>query len=141
MKAFAIIVSTLVIFFTTGVHAGEILSPFSGSETVGVYETDFVKFHYLVGEGDDVGTALQEGRLISRIYMRPADKSNYEIFKSYEKELTAAGFELLAVLDDVSKAELLARAANGKDKNNFLQRAYSFEGKPVGVGVKGAVST
>jgi len=141
MKAFAIYLSTLVIFFATGARAGEILSPFAGSETVGAYETDFVKFHYLVGTGDDVETAVQEGRLISRIYMRPADKSNYEVFKSYEKELSAAGFDMLAVLDNVSKAELLARTANGKEGNNFLQREYAHEGKAVGIGVKGVVST
>ncbi len=141
MKAFAICVSTLVIFFTVNAQAGEILSPFAGSDTVGAYQTDFVKFHYLVEKGDAVETALQEGRLTSRIYMRPAEKSNYEVFKSYEMELAAAGFDMLAVLDNVSKAELLARAANGKEGNNFLQRAYTHDGKSVGVGVKGAVST
>lgn len=141
MKTFAILVSAVVIFFTTGARAGEILSPFSGSETVGAYQADFVKFYYLVGEGDSVETVRQDGRLISRIYLRPAEKSNYEVFKSYEKELTAAGFDMLAVLDNVAKAELLARSANGKEGNNFLQRAYEQDGKAVGVGVKGAVAT
>ena len=140
MKAFAIGVLTLV-FLTTGVRAGEILSPFAGSETVGAYQTDFVKFHYLVETSDDIETAMQEGRLTSRIYKRPEEKSNYEIFKSYENELVAAGFEMLAVLDDVSKAELLARSANGQDMNNFLQRSYTLDGNSVSIGVKGAVST
>ena len=140
MKSVILAILTFI-FSLTGVRAAEILSPFAGSEMVGVYETDFVKFHYLVEKDEGVETMQQEGRLISRIYRKPAEKSNYEIFRSYENELTAAGFEKLASLDQVSKAELLARSVNSKDKNNFLQRHYTHEGKSVPIGVKGAAST
>ncbi|MEM8827398.1 MAG: OmpA family protein, partial [Pseudomonadota bacterium] len=96
---------------------------------------------YLTGKDKDVEIAVQEGRLISRLFKKPAEKSNYEIFKSYEKTLVEGGFEIVAILDDVKRAELLSRDANSKGKNDFLQRSYKHKGKSVGVGDKAKVAT
>jgi len=139
MKAVNIVLALLL--FMASAHGAQILSPFAGRKTVGAYETDFVKFYYLVEKKGGVETALREGRLSSRIYSKPASKSNYEVFRSYEKELAAAGFKMLAVLDDASKAELLARRANSKGKNNFQQRAYTHAGKPVSITVKAKMAS
>ena len=138
-----LLLSALVSFFLSAwtISQAEILSPFSGSEPVGVYETDYARFHYLIEVEDAVETAIREGQLTSRIFQKPEDKSNYEVFKSFERELNAAGFEMLAVLENVSQAELLARAANRPEQNNFLQRTYTYSGKAVPLGTKARVSS
>lgn len=121
--------------------AAPILSPFAGSEALGEYATDFVRFHYLEQTEDGPAAKITEGRLISRLYRKPPEKSNYEVFRSYEKEIAAAGFELIAALGDNSRVELLARSINDKTANNFLQRNYQADGKSVGVGTKALVAT
>jgi OOP family OmpA-OmpF porin len=131
----------LLLLSMSSAHGAEILTPFEGSEALGTYKSDFVKFHYLTGKGKDVEAQVLEGRLLSRLFKKPAEKSNFEVFKSYEKALADGGFEMLAVLDDVKRTELLSRDVNSKGKNNFVQRRYIQNGKPVGTGPKALVGT
>ena len=140
MRGWIVGIFTLFLFISSAGGA-EILSPFAGSTPVGTYETDFVKFHYLVQNKKDAETAVVEGRLLSRIFKKPEAKSNFEIFKSYEKVLADGGFAMLAVLDDVKRTEILSRDVNSKDKNNFVQRRYMHNGKPVAAGPKALVGT
>ncbi len=140
MRGWILLFLTLFVTMPSA-EGAEILTPFAGSKAVGKYKADFVKFHYLVQDKKDIGTAVLEGRLISRIFMKPAEKSNFEVFKSYEKALAAGGFEMIAVLDDVKRSEILSRAVNSKGKNGFIQRRYTRKGKPVSVGVKALVGT
>ena len=106
------------------VWAAELVSPFAGSQPVGEYAADYVKYYYLPTAEDDVKPVAVEGRLESRIYKKPEEKSNFEVFKSFEKELQAAGFEMVSVMDKSSRVEILVRDANSPDKNGMGDRKY-----------------
>lgn len=133
----------VLIFAMAGLAEGQVVSPFAGSELLGTAEMDFTRLRYLVP--DDQGTGItsktSEGRLISRILRRPAQTSNLEVFRSYQNELRAAGFDVLAALEDVRQVELRAREVNGPSGNNMRQRAYLLDGRPVGVLEKGRIET
>lgn len=111
--------------------AAELVSPFAGSKSIGDYEADYVKYYYLPSSDTDVKPIAIEGRLESRIYKKPEEKSNFEVFKSFEKELRAAGFEVVAVMDESSRVELLVREANSRDKNGMVDRAYRTGDQPT----------
>ena len=121
--------------------ASELVSPFAGSEALGEFQADFVKFHYLPTAEESVESVAVEGRLKSRIYKKPAEKSNYEVFKSFEKELRAGGFEMLAVMDDTTRVELLVRDANGAGKNDMIKRRYVNDGTPTSLGNVAQIAT
>lgn len=135
-------ISSIVFLLLAAVPCGaaELVSPFAGSEALGEYRTEFARFHYLPSAEQGVQSVGIEGRLTSRLYIKPEAKSNYEIFRSYEKELVAAGFEMLAVMDG-GKTELLVRDVNGKDKNDFTHRPYALDGRPVSTIDRALVAT
>lgn len=133
----------VLIFAMAGLAEGQVVSPFAGSELVGTVEMDFTRLHYMVpvNHGADIASETSEGRLISRILRRPAQTSNLEVFRSFQNDLRAAGFEVLAALADVRQVELRAREVNGPSGNGIGQRAYLLNGRPVGVGEKAIVET
>ena len=121
--------------------ANDIVSPFAGSEPLGEYQTEFTRFYFLSQSDDRVETQMLEGALKSRLFRKPEGKSNFEIFKSYERELRAEGFEMLVVLEDVKQAELLARAVNKNGNNSLGKRPYKLNGKIVGALEKARVAS
>jgi len=127
MKVITLVIGLLV-WISMSAAASELISPFADSEALGEYQADFVKFHYLSTADDGVQPAAVEGRLKSRIFRKPVEKSNYEVFKSFERELKAAGFEMLAAMDDTNQVELLVRDANSASKNDMIKRRYAKGG-------------
>jgi len=115
----------------TPVMASDLISPFAGSEALGEYRADFVKYHYLPSADAGVEPAAVEGSIVSRLFKKPAEKSNFEVFKSFERELKAAGFEMLTVADDKKRVELSVRGANDRSKNDMVHRRYVHQGKPT----------
>jgi outer membrane protein OmpA-like peptidoglycan-associated protein len=81
-----------------------------------------------------------EGRLTSRLFVRPSGKSNYEVLRSYATELRAAGFEILSEMAG-GRTELAARAVNDKTRNDLTHRPYVLDGRPVAVGDLARVAT
>lgn len=69
-----------------------VVSRFAGSVEKGVYEVDFDAFVYPASTDKSSPVERVEGALVSRVFTKPADKSNLEVFRSYERELAAAGF-------------------------------------------------
>ena len=89
-------------FLATNAQAEEILSPFAGSETVVAYQTDFVKFHYLVEQGDAVETAFEGAKTAVEDYHAmygqfPKDNEQagiadpQDIFGKYTEEVLIRG--------------------------------------------------
>ncbi len=122
--------------------AADLVSAFAGSSAVGEYKADFVKYFYLPSAAPDAKAASIEGRIHSRLYQKPDEKSHYEVIKSFENELAAAGFTVLTLIDDTRRGELAVRDLNGSGKNDMLKRRYtSLGGKAVGVGGVARVAT
>lgn len=137
---FRIAIVLFALALATNTNA-QVVSPFAGSEAAGEYQSDFVRYSYLVENGDEIESTESEGRLRSRIYKQPENKSNYEIFRSFENALRDSGFEIITRLDDKQRVELLLRDINGKKKNALGQRNYRHEGKATPVLIKALVET
>lgn len=75
--------------------AQQVVSRFAGSVEKGVYTTDYDALLYSTEITRDAEPERIEGALVSRVYVKPEGKSNLEVYRSYERELTAAGFEIL----------------------------------------------
>ena len=123
-------------------HSADLVSPFAGSEALGEYAVDFAKYHYLPSDAEDVEPAAVEGRLHSRLFMKPDAKSNYEVIKSFERELKAGGFDVVTLLDDTRRGELAVRGLNAAGQNDILKRKYTRpDGGRTGVGSVAKVGT
>ena len=133
MQRLGLILFTLI---AASANAADLISPFAGSEEIGSYQTDFDRFQYLNDTGDGIEKVTTEGRLSSRVFTKPSEKSTYEVFKSYENELKAAGFEILASLgEDSNVVQKLSREVN-KGINAIVDRSYKKDGKPAsGIGL------
>ncbi len=115
-----------------GVGAVQLVSPFEGSVLLGEYHSDYDKLVYLRHSGEDVGQGVIEGELHSRIFAKPGDKSTLEVFRSYERELSDAGFEILASLGGQRDlVQQLGRQINRDGGNALPRRAYSTDGRPI----------
>ena len=130
MKASGLVVFC---FVAVSAYSAELVSPFAGSEEQGSYESEFDRFQYLSDSGNGIEKVTTEGRLSSRVFLKPGDKSTYEVFKSYSKELEAAGFEMLSALGEVKgQAQKLSREINrGTGVNAIEKRDYRKGGKPA----------
>ncbi|MEW7986661.1 MAG: OmpA family protein [Candidatus Thiodiazotropha endolucinida] len=140
MKMIFVIVSVLFAL-TTPVSAADLVSPFSGSTPIGEYKADFVKYHYLPSAAADAKPATVDGRIHSRLYKKPDEKSNYEVIKSFENEFKAAGFKVLTLIEDTRQGELKVRDLNTAGKNGMLKRPYAGKGGKTGVGTVAQIST
>jgi len=116
---------------TSIAQAGELVSPFAGSEEIGRYATDFDRYTYLVDSSDKVEPVTVEGRFSSRVFKKPVEKSTLEVYRSYEKELQAAGFTILASLDiKTHPVRSLAGSINqGAGSNLLADRPYEKDGQ------------
>ena len=90
----AIAILALLPLLAAPASAQGVLSRFAGSVEKGVFEADYdaMIFATTVSRVPDAKRA--EGRLYSRIFLKPEDKSNLEVFRSYQRELTAGGFTI-----------------------------------------------
>jgi outer membrane protein OmpA-like peptidoglycan-associated protein len=104
-----------------------LVSPFEGSETWGEYEVDFEQLA-LAEAGDMKKIFKVEGRLISHVYSKPESKSTFEVFRSYERELKAGGFEILSSSEGRGNARSLLWKLYGYDSANDL-RKRKYENK------------
>ncbi len=123
----------LAVLWCSGIaNAAELVSPFAGSKLLGEYKTEFDRFQYLSTRSKKDETFTVEGRIVSRLYTKPAKKSTFEVFRSYEKELKAAGFEMLAAIgNDKSRVQKITRQLGRKKGNRIEDRAYTQRGKRV----------
>ncbi len=121
--------------------AADLVSPFAGSEFVGEYASEYDKYYYVPDLVFGTDPVAIEGKVTSRIYRKPEAKSNFEVFRSFEQELRAAGFDMLVVSDETRNVELSFRKANNRDHNNVSARAYMRDGRATGVNDVGRAAT
>jgi outer membrane protein OmpA-like peptidoglycan-associated protein len=109
-----------------------LVSAFAGSESLGEFSTDFERLGVARKEGAEVKTVHVEGQLTSYVYRKPEAKSNLEVFRSYQNELKAAGFDtLLAYSKQDGDVTRLIRDLYGRTGNNLRDRRYLKGGKPA----------
>ncbi len=135
------LLTCLLLLFSFPVSAGTLVSPFSGSTLLGEYKSDFVRYFYLPSAAPDAKPVKIEGSIHSRLYMKPDEKSNFEVIKSFEKELKAAGFEVKGLIEDTRQGELKVRDLNTPGKNNMLKRSYTGPKGKTGVGTIALIGT
>lgn len=104
-------------------NANTLVSPFKGSETLAEYAVDFEKLA-LAESGDIKKIFTVEGRLTSHIYRKPSANSNFQVFRSYERELKAAGFTILSNSTDTQKTFKLVSKLYSKGNNSIANRTY-----------------
>ena len=142
MKKFRACVSGLLMLAASTVSADDLISPFAGSAPIGEYKAEFARYFYLPSDASDVEPTSVEGRILSRLYKKPDEKSNYEVFKSFENELKAGGFKVLTSIVDTRRGEIAVRDLNGPGKNDMVKRRYtSPEGRAAGVSDIARVAT
>lgn len=85
------------------------VSEFEGSVEKGVYESPFATLATPTRLSRDAPVERAEGRLVSRVFTKPAGRSNLEVFRSYQRELEASGFTIRVLAPAGNETELLAR--------------------------------
>lgn len=119
----SIVVASAVMLGPGQVSAQAALSRFEGSVEKGVYEVDFAAFVYPTSVAKDSPLERIEGSLDSRVFLKPAQKSNLEVFRSYERELAAAGFTTL--ISETPSRDLQQRISNMYRNTARLSDRYS----------------
>lgn len=76
--------------------AQAVLSGFEGSVELGRYTSDYDRLAYPAELVNAAEVLTVEGAMLSRVFQMPEARSNLEIFRSYERELTNAGFMIHA---------------------------------------------
>jgi len=121
----------LLICLNQAVHAQPLLSGFAGSVEKGVYENEYAAFFFAKAASQEPEFKQIEGALLSRIFTKPAEKSNLELFRSYQQELQNGGFTILlaATPSDYKPTNLLRRLyrdkGNALDKRRYIKSADS----------------
>lgn len=120
-----------VTFFSYSVNAQNaesLVSPFKGSVLLGTYEAQFAPLTLLVEplvEKNNPSKLEVEGSLLSNIYERPVNIAPYEIYKSYEKVLQSADFDiLLACQEGKCNSKKTVKAIYGYPKKEIENRQY-----------------
>ncbi len=116
----------------TNSNAQNLVSAFKDSELIGQYSAEFETAHLAIGGLDSGKIVTVEGSLQSRILRKPTTKSPLEVFRSYQNELTAAGFEIIAAREkgtnDVTR---LVRDLSKPEANGLKTRQYTLNGQDV----------
>lgn len=86
--------SFLFLLCLSNLTAQNVLSRFEGSVEKGVYEADYDALVYTTSLKREPDIQRVEGRLRSRVLLKPEAKSNLEVARSYERELAAGGFSI-----------------------------------------------
>jgi len=107
------------------------VSRFAGSVEKGVYRVDYGSLAYTTTAEREPDVQRVEGALVSRVFVKPTDKTNLEVFRSYQRELAAAGFTIHLAAESGSGTELAVRALYGEPYTAaFDSRDYeSTEGR------------
>lgn len=115
------------------VSAQPVVGAFEGSAERSTFETQFDSFTYAHGDGADPSIERIEGSIFSRVLLKPEDKSNLEVLRSYERELQAAGFTILLSMTpaDVNPQNLV-RTVYRAPNNDLESRSYArVNGAPI----------
>lgn len=122
------IATSLVLALVAGpipVQAQAALSEFAGSTALGTYESDYDRLAYVTSLERDAPFEGVEGRLLSRVFEKPAGKSNLEVFRSYQNELEAGGFTIhLAAQLDAPKSFRVKQAYDPPHTPSMRERHY-----------------
>lgn len=94
IRLFALLAILLLAGDSTALSGQAFLSGFAGSTEMGTYEADFDRLAYARSLERDAPVEGVEGALISRIFEKPEGRSNLEVFRSYERELSEGGFDI-----------------------------------------------
>jgi outer membrane protein OmpA-like peptidoglycan-associated protein len=106
-------------------HGQTTLSRFEGSVEKGVYQAEYDALAYAESLGADAEVRRVEGALVSRVFTKPAARSNLEVFRSYERELRAGGFTVHLAAESGRDTELLVRRLYGREYTaSFNTRPY-----------------
>ncbi len=128
MKRLFIVGIFFVFVFVGKSHAQTLVSPFAGSEPVGEYSTQFEKL--AIAENADIKNMFTvEGGLVSNLYRKPMDKSEFEVFRSYEAELKASGFTFISNSTDKRKNHYVINQLYRKENNYLTGRKYNISTK------------
>lgn len=115
-------------FFSHSLSAQSLVSPFEGSTEIGIYEARFDLLTILVGPIDakkNPSTLDVEGALTSTIYQKPENVSQFEIYRSYEKILQNADFDiLLSCKEGDCNAKQNVKVIYGHPKKQIENRTY-----------------
>ena len=113
-------------------RAQGVVSGFEGSAEKGVYKSEFASLATPTRLARDAAVERAEGRLTSRIFTKPAARSNLEVFRSYQRELEATGFTIHVAGEAGRDTELLARRLYSEHTPGFVDRPYRGGGGAVG---------
>lgn len=80
--------------YAPAVDGQTVLSRFEGSTEMGMYRAEFDVLPVPNAIARDPQFTANEGSLISRVFTKPAGRTNLEVFRSYERELRDAGFDV-----------------------------------------------
>lgn len=134
--------------FTVGAVVGAsslsaqgVVSPFDGSVELGRWSSEFATFVRPTVLQNNPTVERHEGSLLSRVFTKPGDKSNLEVFRSYQRELEAAGFTIEIAGEAGSNTELGVRGVYQNETPGFIDRAYAGPNGRVGVGELARVGT
>jgi OOP family OmpA-OmpF porin len=101
MRSYKIMLITLcnsLIFLVLALpqaNAASVLQGFKGSIEKGEYKTEFTEFEYAKSTANQSLIKTLEGKLHSRVLLKPDSKNNLEVFRSYQKTLKKEGFTIL----------------------------------------------
>lgn len=109
---------------SSSTQAQTALSGFEGSIELGRYESEYDRLAYPVELVNAAEVATVEGALVSRVFQMPDGRSNLEIFRSYERELTQAGFTIHAAGELAASTSFLINQVYGPHTPSFYGREY-----------------
>ncbi len=135
-------IAGFILILATPVMAQETLSAFKDSQLVGRYDAEFQTEYIATGHTDAGEIIAVEGTLQSRILRKPPEKTGLEVYRSYQNELRAAGFEILAAREKgKNQITRTVRDLSKPDKNAFRYRQYTLNNQPVANTNQGTVGT
>lgn len=109
--------------------AQAVVSAFEGSVELGVYEADFDVLAYATAVAMEPDVQQVEGSLLSRVFEKPAEKSNLEVFRSYQRELAAEGFTIhLAAEPSNTTGWMVKQLYDPPNTASFTRRPYARPG-------------
>jgi outer membrane protein OmpA-like peptidoglycan-associated protein len=106
-------------------NAQTVLSGFAGSVELGRYTSDYDRLAYPAELANAAEVLSVEGAMISRVFQKPENRSNLEIFRSYERELTAAGFTIHAAGELTAPTSFLINQVYGPNTPSLSARQYN----------------
>lgn len=128
MKLNNVIVAALLLMPFSVLADSNVLSPFNDSVEILSYDSRFSPLTLLIGPLDDnnnPNTSVFEGSLESRIFKRPANVSDFEVYKSYLSNLESSGFKiLLACAPENCNAKSSTTKIYWQPKNELVGRPY-----------------